>query len=138
MKNLVGKKMRGFAFYSNDNCSPTMNKQIDKVGEVKEQYKSRVVVQFKDACLAYPLPEALQHIVQEDTIVPELKEGVLMEVSHDGQRWWKERIIAKYKNNYINSIFVCCKYARPIQPKKLTIAELEELVGGKFEIVNEE
>ena len=64
--------------------------------------------------------------------VPELV-GVEMEVSNDGATWWCKRLvygrcelgfIAKVEDD--NSIFLW-KHARPIQPKKVLTATLQEL-----------
>lgn len=118
MENLVGKKMKGFAFHSKENWSynsSKMDKHIGEIGEIKQQGEYVVTVQFKDNSWTYPLAEALQHIVQEEPTIPELKEGVLMEVSHDGEDWFQQKIIAKYKDIYINNVFSTYKYARPIQ-----------------------
>jgi hypothetical protein len=79
--------------------------------------------------------QILEELVKEEPTIPELGEGVLMEVSHDGENWFNQYIIAKYKEKYISNLLVSYTHARPIQPKKVTMQELEELVGGKFEII---
>ena len=74
-------------------------------------------------------------MLKDKQTIPDLGEGVLMEVSHDGENWFNQYIIAKYKEKYISNILASYTHARPIQTKKLTMEELEELVGGKFEII---
>ena len=139
MENIVGKKMKGFEF--GRGYVKEMDKHIGEIGVITNQDEGAVTVQFKEDWWNYPLPEALEHIVQEETIVPkepivpELGEGVMMEVSQNQKQWLEKRIIAKYKNNYITNMGVYYQYARPIQPKKVTMEELEQLVGGKFEII---
>jgi len=138
MENLVRKKMKGFRFEPTSGCSyvDSMDKHIGEIGVITKQDKETIRVKFKEDWWNYPLPKALEHIIQDKPIIPELGEGVLMEVSHDGENWFNQYIIAKYKEKYISNILASYTHARPIQPKKLTMEELEELVGGKFEIVN--
>ena len=138
MENLIGKKIKGFKFEGRSDYSyaRSMDKHIGEIGVITNQDKEAVTVKFKEDWWNYLLPEALEHIIQDEPIVPELGEGVLMEVSHDGENWFNQYIIAKYKEMYyISNLLVSYTHARPIQTKKLTMEELEELVGGKFEIV---
>ena len=138
MENLVGKKMKGFSFREK-NCLRDrleMHGFRGEVGEIVKVHPNFVDVYFGTfKTFSYPLPEVLEHIIQDEPIVPELGEGVEMHVSNGGVDWFNIKIIGKYKGKYISNVFATFEYARPIQPKKLTMAELEELVGGKFEIV---
>jgi hypothetical protein len=137
MENLIGKKIKGFKFEKTSRYSyvGSMDKHIGEIGVITNQDEYVVTVKFKEDWWNYPLPEALEHIVQEEPIIPELGEGVIMEVSQNQKQWFETKVIAKYKNNYITNLGGFYPYARPIQTKKLTMAELEELVGGKFEII---
>ncbi len=138
MENLVGKKMKGFEFRENEflEYRLEMDDFKGKIGKIFYNDSILVTVDFGTSkTFSYPLPEALEHIVQEEPTIPELGESVLMEVSHDGENWFKQYMIAKYKEKYISNLLVSYTHVRPIQPKKLTMEELEELVGGKFEIV---
>jgi hypothetical protein len=112
-----------------------MDSVIGTIGTVISQSGHYVTVTFNCTTYLYPLPEALEHIIQDKPTIPQLGEGVLMEVSHDGENWFNQYIIAKYKEKYISNLLVSYTHARPIQPKKITMEELEELVGGKFEII---
>jgi hypothetical protein len=138
MENLVGKKIKGFKFEGRRGYSyaRSMDKYIGEIGVITNQDEEAVTVKFKEDWWNYPLPEALEHIIQDKPTIPELGEGVMMEVSHDEKPWFETKVIAKYKNNYITNLGGFYPYARPIQPKKVTMEELEQLVGGKFEIVN--
>ena len=143
MENLIGKKIKGFKFEGRSDYSyaRSMDKHIGEIGVITTQDEYVVTVKFKEDWWNYPLPEALEHIVQEEPIIPqepiipELGEGVEMHVSNGGVDWFNIKIIGKYKGKYISNVFATFEHARPIQPKKVTMAELEELVGGKFEII---
>jgi hypothetical protein len=67
--------------------------------------------------------------------IPQLGEGVLMEVSDDGTDWGEANIIAKLSNGrYLSTYVNTWKYARPIpQLLKYTHAELVEKLGHDFE-----
>lgn len=71
---------------------------------------------------------------QETPIIPEL-EGVEMEVSSNGEIWFNAIVFGTYEGVYITYVGTY-SHARPInQVKKLTMEELEAIVGFKFEIV---
>lgn len=147
MKNLIGRKILGFRFESRENLeyTPNMNAHIGEIGQIVSQVDTEVVVRFnKDRYLyhppfdngqyLYPLPEAIDHLVEEEPVIPEL-EGVKMEVSYDGNYWAKRIVFGTYKGNYL-TLAGSYTHARPIQEvKKLTMEELELIVGFKFEIV---
>lgn len=135
MENLVGRKIKGFKFESTKGgleYHPYMDSYIGKVGEITWQCEF-VEVKFKGNILNYPLPEALNHLVEEPTI-PELGDGVEMEVSCTGELWSTKTVLGIYKGKFITDEALYT-HARPIPVKKLTMQELESIVGFKFEIV---
>jgi hypothetical protein len=138
MENLVGKKMKGFSFQKKNYVRDTLEMHgfRGEVGEIVDNNSMLVEVDFgSNKTFLYPLPEALEHIIQDEPIVPELGEGILMEVS-DGGKWWRTKKVLGSSNGLFVTDPILWKHARPIQPKKVTMEELEYLVGGKFEIVN--
>ena len=136
MENLVGKKMKGFRFEPTSGCSyvDSMDKHIGEIGVITKQDKETIRVKFKEDWWNYPLPKALEYIIQDEPIVPELGEGVLMEVSDGGKLWRTKKVLGSSNGLFVTDP-ILWKHARPIQPKKVTMEELEQLVGGKFEIV---
>ena len=66
--------------------------------------------------------------------IPQLGEGILMEVSDDGVDWGEANIIAKLSNGrYLSTYVNTWKHARPIpQLPKYTHAELVEKLGEDF------
>ena len=74
MKNLIGKKVRGFKFDSRDHCVwfVTLEDYIGRVGVVDE-YLDMVnvcVVKYGEDCLLYPAELMEQHLIKEvDEIV---------------------------------------------------------------------
>jgi hypothetical protein len=70
--------------------------------------------------------------------IPQLGEGVDMEVSDDGIDWCKRKVLAQMVNGLyitINSVLTW-EHARPIpEVKKYTKEELVKIVGHDFEIV---
>jgi hypothetical protein len=72
MKQLIGKKIKGFKFEDGTNDisyiigDAGMDKYIGQIGVITKFYNdSNVLVKFSDTELIYPLPEALNHIVEE-------------------------------------------------------------------------
>lgn len=68
MKELIGKKIKGFKFKADKNIAYfyNMNNHIGKVGVIREVFDECVRVKFDDNnYYSYPLPEALNHIVEE-------------------------------------------------------------------------
>lgn len=78
MKNLIGKKVRGFKFDSRDHCVwfVTLEEYIGRVGVI-DQYLDMVnvfIVKYGEDCLLYPAELIEQHIVdEEDTLTPQGK-----------------------------------------------------------------
>jgi hypothetical protein len=136
MEKLVRKKMKGFRFEPTSGCSyvDSMDKHIGEIGVITKQDKEAIRVKFKEDWWNYPLPEALKHIIQDKPIVPDLGEGILMEVSDGGKLWRTKKVLGSSNGLFVTDP-ILWEHARPIQPKKLTMEELEELVGGKFEII---
>jgi hypothetical protein len=69
--------------------------------------------------------------------IPQLGEGVEMEVSHDGIEWHKKKVIAQTQDGlFIDIDGAWWKHARPIQEvKKYTKEELVKILGHDFEII---
>lgn len=64
-------------------------------------------------------------------------EGVKMMVSDDEENWFTRKIIAKRNDAVIDSILTKWYFFRPIEVKKVTMQQVEELFGCKVEIVKE-
>ena len=69
MKNLIGKKVRGFKFDSRDHCVwfVTLEDYIGRVGVI-DQYLDMVnvfIVKYGEDCLLYPAELIEQHIVDD-------------------------------------------------------------------------
>jgi hypothetical protein len=69
MKELTGKKIKGFEFKSKSASLPIYNKEMDnyigKIGVIYSVCNGFIDVQFDNRPWSYPLPEALNHIVEE-------------------------------------------------------------------------
>lgn len=134
MKCLLEKKIRGFNFGASK-----IKDYNNKVGIIKHQLDNSVVVLFDDGNYCdYPLPEALNHIVDDEDNIPELGDGVLMEVSHNEDFFLslKRKVIGKkhglfYGQKEVDSISVFgYKYARPIKEKtELSMQEIADKFG---------
>ena len=146
INKLIGKKVKGFKFedskYNGLSFQNEMDNYIGKVGIIDNYNKNnnRCRVEFDDVCWHYPAELIEQHLVEETPLddLPIIGDGVLMEVSADGNVWTERNVFGKsdlgflawyaFKNN-IN----LWKYARPITPKtKITRKEFE----SKFEIID--
>jgi hypothetical protein len=81
----------------------------------------------------------MKNYVGESPEIPQLGEGVEMQVSDDGIEWVKRNVIAKKHDGlYItgHNNFWAWKYARPIpEVKKYTKEELVKILGHDFEMV---
>lgn len=82
MKNLIGKKVRGFKFDSRDHCLwfVTLEEYIGRVGVVDE-YLDMVnvcVVKYGEDCLLYPAELIEQHIVEDS--VSYTNEAIVTEI----------------------------------------------------------
>jgi hypothetical protein len=140
MKNYIGRKCKGFRFedgLANLTFSLMMQKHMGEIGEIKYQGNEHVVIQFKDDRLSYPISLIEPHLIPESPEIPQLGEGVEMEVSNDDITWRNRNIIAQMQDGwYIINDGTIWKYARPIQEvKKYTKEELVKILGHDFEIV---
>jgi hypothetical protein len=140
MKNYVGRKCKGFRFEDKTDDTPwgeLMEKFIGKVGLIVYQYDNYVIISFENDWLNYPISLIEPHLIPETPKIPQLGEGVEMEVSHTGIKWQIKKVIAQTKNGlYLSEHFASYKYARPIQEvKKYTKEELVKILGHDFEIV---
>ena len=152
MKNYIGRKCKGFRFedgLANLTFSSMMQKHMGEIGEIKYQGNEHVVIQFKDDRLSYPISLIEPHLFPETPEIPQLGEGVEMEVSDDGVEWLKRKVVAQRHNgsfmtlvaqmhtgSFMTYFGVFYQYARPIQKvKKYTKEELVKILGHDFEIV---
>jgi hypothetical protein len=140
MKNYVGRKCKGFRFKGGPllRWDSEMKNYIRQVGEVVTQGENYVTLKFDNGKLwVYPISLIEPYLIPESPEIPQLSEGVEMEVSHSGIIWSKRKVIAQTKNGlYLSEHFASYKYARPIQEvKKYTKEELVKILGHDFEIV---
>jgi hypothetical protein len=148
MKNYVGRKIRGFRFENGTDgvaWGRHMEAYIGKVGEVLRQRDDYyVVVEFDndnslyDNAFTYPISLIEPHLIEEETPeIPQLGEGILMEVSDNGVVWVEDSISAiAFGGRYVG-VWSTWKHARPIQQlPKYTHAELVEKIGEEFEYIN--
>jgi len=140
MKNYVGKKIKGFKFEDGaDGVAWVDGMQvfIGRVGEITFQTHDFVTVEFNGIInWQYPISLIEQYLVEEEPCIPQLGEGVLMEVSMHGEDWYKHYVVARtFEGRYATNSSTW-KYARPIQElPKYTHAELVEKLGHNFEII---
>lgn len=109
MKDLIGKKIKGFKFKFNSK-NITYDKQMDnyigKIGVIINGNDSKVFVKFDDkTCWTYPLPEALKHIVEEH---PQRGDEVL--VWDDDERKAVKRIFITYIEGSECPVIIVSKY----------------------------
>ena len=134
MNNLIGRKCKGFKFegeYYYD-----MDEHIGEVGKITYIDDLFARIRFKNHSWNYPLNEIENHLVPEEIEIPELGEGVLMEVSdyEDFSKSVRRIVIGKFNNSFIvcessfSRIFRY-EYARPI---KTTLTKQE--IADKFDI----
>jgi len=162
MKNYVGRKCKGFSFESETDgieWSPMMEHHIGEIGEITIQYKNSALVQFEGYNWDYPISLIEQHLIEDEIFgrptvvdngekldiqgiasipeIPQLGDGVNMEVSNTGIEWFIKRVIAKRHDGlFISHYGDFWQYARPIpEVKKYTKEELVKIVGHDFEMV---
>jgi hypothetical protein len=140
MKNYIGRKCKGFRFQDKTNdirWSGLMENFIGKIGLITEQRYPSVKISFKDDFWDYPTSLIEEHLIPETPEIPQLGEGIEMEVSQDDILWYTRNIIAQMQDGwYIINDGTIWKYARPIQEvKKYTKEELVKIVGHDFEMV---
>jgi hypothetical protein len=140
MKNYVGRKCKGFRFEDETDDTPwgeLMEKFIGKVGLIYDQYDNSVRINFENDYCYYPISLIEPHLIPETPDIPQLGEGIEMEVSNDHILWYTRNIIAQMQDGwYIINDGTIWKYARPIQEvKKYTKEELVKILGHDFEII---
>jgi hypothetical protein len=138
MKNYIGKKIRGFSFKDGTDGilfnEKYMLNHIGKIGEIIFKHEESVSVKFENGTWYYPISLIEQYLVEEEPCIPQLGEGVLMEVSMHGEDWYKHYVVARtFEGRYVTNSSTW-KYARPIQElPKYAHAELVEKLGHDFE-----
>tara|TARA_R110002167_G_scaffold96020_2_gene254985 strand:+ start:314 stop:754 length:441 start_codon:yes stop_codon:yes gene_type:complete len=141
--NLKGRKIKGFKFEDiNIGYFPGMNSFIGEVGEITHVYIDRVSIYFKEDSWFYPIDQIEKHLIPEENEIPELGEGVLMEVSdcEDFEVSYKEMVIGNYKGLFLvgeSTHSSYWKYARQVRKVVLThkqIAEKFDIDINKLEI----
>ena len=140
MKNYIGRKCKGFRFEDETDGVEWIKEKKNHIGEVgviEKQRHGYVTIQFKDDYWDYPISLIEEHLIPETPEIPQLGEGVEMEVSNDDVEWNKRKVIAQMINGlYITAGGALWNYARPIpEVKKYTKEELVEILGHDFEIV---
>jgi hypothetical protein len=140
MKNYVGRKCKGFRFEDETDDTPwvqSMEKHIGKVGLIADQEDDSVRIEFENDWWYYPISLIEPHLIPETPEIPQLGEGVEMEVSDDDILWYTRNIIAQMQDGwYIINDGTIWKYARPIKKvKKYTKEELVKILGHDFEMV---
>jgi hypothetical protein len=140
MKNYVGRKCKGFRFESGTDGMKWhyhKEKHIGEIGEITNQFKDYVRIDFSGNFWHYPISLIEEHLIPESPEIPQLGEGVEMEVSQDDILWYTRNIIAQMQDGwYIINDGTIWKYARPIpEVKKYTKEELVKILGHDFEII---
>jgi hypothetical protein len=146
MKELIGKKIKGFKFEDTD-CLPYNNKVMDnyigKIGVITKVHGKDVKVEFENDYWSYPLPEALNHIVEEHpqrgdevlvwdgdetdavkriflTYIEGTKYPVITVINGDEEL---------YKNGDMFGIYFYKHYKLPPQKTKLTLQQIADKFG---------
>jgi hypothetical protein len=140
MKNYIGRKCKGFRFEDETDKVPwvqSMENFIGKMGLISNQRDDSVRIEFEKGWWNYPISLIEEHLIPESPEIPQLGEGVEMEVSNDDILWYTRNIIAQMKDGwYIINDGTIWKYARPIpEVKKYTKEELVKILGHDFEMV---
>ena len=139
MNNLKGRKIKGFKFEGSAELVyiDSMDDKIGEVGEIKNVYSDSVEVIFNDDCIwRYPLDQIEKHLIPEENEIPELGEGVLMEVSdcEDFEVSYAEVVIGSYIGLFLvgeSTHISYWKYARPIKEK---VVLTHKQIADKFNI----
>lgn len=139
MKNYVGKKIKGFRFEDETDGLKWIEEMtgcIGYVGEIKYQHSKYVGIIINNYYWQYPISLVDEHLVEEEPCIPQLGEGVLMEVSDDGDQWVQDNVSGKTFGGRYVGIWNTWKLARAIQKiPKYTHAELVKKLGHNFEII---
>jgi hypothetical protein len=134
MNNLRGKKCKGFKFDKKDGYYYDMDEHIGEVGEITYIDDLFAGIRFEKNTWSYPLNEIEKHLVHEENIIPELGEGVLMEVSNhkDFKPSYEDMVLGIYKGSFLTmdeEDWWIWKYAKPIK-QKVTLTKQE--IADKF------
>jgi len=140
MKNYVGRKCKGFSFEDRIDgvrWGSDMSDIIGQVGEVVAQGENHVNIEFNNyESWLYPISLIEPYLIPESPEIPQLGEGIEMEVSDNGIDWCKRNVIAQMLDGAFIARGTVWKYARPIpEVKKYTKEELVKIVGHDFEII---
>lgn len=69
MEKYIGKEIKGFKFSSGPSFVSEMEKYVGQIGQITEVRKNSFTVKFSDGgSWAYPYPEILKHLVEEEEI----------------------------------------------------------------------
>ena len=137
MNNLIGRKIRGFKFKDKSpKFQDSMSVHIGEIGEINSVLDDRVLIEFEGVSWYYPLDLIENHLIPEENEIPELGEGVLMEVSdsEDFEVSYKEVVIGSYKGLFLvgeRTHITYWKYARPIKEK---VVLTHKQIAEKFNI----
>jgi hypothetical protein len=148
MKELIGKKIKGFKFDKIDILpynKNAMDNYIGKVGVITKVHDKDVKVEFENDYWFYPLPEALNHIVEEhpqrgdevlvwdgdgDESIP-LKRIFLAYI--EGAEYPIQVVLNGYEENFKNGeTFATSKYTHyktTPQKTKLTLQQIADKFG---------
>ena len=135
--NLKGRKIRGFKFKDKSpEFQDSMSVHIGEIGEINSVLDDRVLIEFEGVSWYYPLDLIENHLIPEENEIPELGEGVLMEVSDckDFEVSYKEVVIGSYKGLFLvgeRTHITYWKYARPIKEK---VVLTHKQIAEKFDI----
>ena len=137
MNNLKGKKIKGFKFKDKSpHFEDSMSVHIGEIGEISLVLHDRVQIEFEGVSWYYPLHQIEKHLLPEENEIPELGEGVLMEVSDckDFDVSYEEAVIGSYKGLFLvgeSTHISYWKYARPIKEK---VVLTHKQIAEKFDI----
>jgi hypothetical protein len=140
MKNYVGRKCKGFRFEDGTDGVPWgefMENFIGKVGLIVYQDDDSVKIEFEYNHLYYPISLIEPHLIPDTPEIPQLGEGVEMEVSNDNITWHRRKVIAQMHTGlFVTNGGLIWDYARSIpEVKKYTKEELVKILGHDFEMV---
>ena len=147
MKELTGKKIKGFEFKSKSASLPIYNKEMDnyigKIGVIYSVGNGFIDVQFDNRPWSYPLPEALNHIVEEhpqrgdEVLVWDRYESTAVKriflAYIDGANYPIYVVHNDYEENFKNGeTFATSKYTHyktTLQKTKLTLQQIADKFG---------
>jgi hypothetical protein len=137
MKDLIGKKVKGFKFESRERLAynEKMDKHIGEVGEIVYYYGERNIykVKFKDIFWNYPADQIEAHLVDEWVV------GEEYEFSNDSYEWNKRKLLAVLperfreakmfivESGHLENDWTCYKYIRPIEKEDPIQKQIEKL-----------